>query len=65
MAVKPQSLDQDWMTVAETAKYCRCSTWTIRQRIIDGKLKVSQMVPNGRVLISAASIEKMLEKSAH
>lgn len=60
-----QTLDCDWLTVAEAAKYCRCSIWTIRERIKAGALKSSQLVPNGKVLISAVSIEKMMEKSAH
>lgn len=62
MPDKRQHLDTDYLTVAEAAKYCRCSAWTIRERIKAGTLQASQLVPRGKVLISAVSIEKMMEK---
>lgn len=57
-----QTLDADWLTIESTARYCCVSHWTIRLWIRAGDLKASQRVRKGRVLVSAVSIEKLLER---
>jgi len=64
-APPPQTLDRDLLTVSEAAAYLRVHPMTVRRMIREGKLKASQLVARGRVLIAATDIEKMLEKSKH
>jgi excisionase family DNA binding protein len=64
-APPPQTLDRDLLTVDEAAAYLRVHPMTVRRMIREGKLKASQLVARGRVLIAATDIEKLLEKSKH
>jgi excisionase family DNA binding protein len=57
-----QLLNADWLTIEETARYCRVSHWTVREWIKAGSLTATQRVRKGRILVSAVSIEKLLEK---
>lgn len=61
----PQTLDRDLLTVSEAAAYLRIHPMTVRRMIREGKLKASQLVAKGRILIAATDIEKLLEKSKH
>ena len=61
----PQTLDRDLLTVDESAAYLRVHPMNVRRMIREGKLKASQLVARGRVLIAATDIEKLLEKSKH
>ena len=60
---KIQTLDREWLTVEEAAAYLRIHPMTVRRYIKSGLLPASQPVRRGRVLISAASIGKFLEKN--
>jgi len=62
-----QQLDKDWMTVREAAAYLSVCAQTVRRLVILGKLHGTKMGsgPNCVIRISAASIEKMLEKGKH
>jgi excisionase family DNA binding protein len=64
-ATAPQSLDRDWFTVGQAAAYLGKTTRTIHRWMEGGLLPFSQPVPNGSILISAISIEKLLEKTRH
>ena len=61
-ATAPQTLDRDYLTVAQTAAYLQVSTRTIHRYIDSGLLSASQLVPGGTVRISASGIEKMLQR---
>jgi excisionase family DNA binding protein len=61
--VIPQTLDRDYMTIAQTADYLQCSTSTVREHIRTGRLPASQLVKRGAIRIPAAAIEKLLAKS--
>ena len=56
---------QEWWTVKEAAEHLRVSTQTVRQYIRQGRIASSQVTPRGRVLVSAASVEKLLERNRH
>lgn len=59
----PQTLDRDWLSIDQTAEYFQVAKGTIRNWIKAGVLEASQLVPRGAVRISAASVEKQLERS--
>jgi len=56
---------QDWWTVKEAAEHLRVSIQTVRVYIAAGRIAYSQVTPRGRVLVSAASVEKLLERNRH
>jgi len=59
----PQTLDGDWMTVKETARYLKCAPGTVRRLVLEGKLTGKKLGagPNSHLRISAVSIEKLME----
>jgi excisionase family DNA binding protein len=59
---RPQQLDRDWLTVKQAADYLQVGTLVIRQYVKRGILEGSQLVPKGKVRISAISVEKALQK---
>ena len=62
-ATAPQTLDRDWLSVAQTAAYLQVSTRTVHRYLDSGRLSYSQLVPGGAVRISATTIEKLFEKT--
>ena len=62
-APQTPTLDRDWLTVQQTAEYLQCTTRSVHRYIEAGKLEFSQIVPNGKIRIPAASIRQMLGRS--
>lgn len=60
-----KTLDRDWYTVREAAKYLRVCVVTIQRMCRDGKLESFQRVPNGKRLIPAAAIRALTGACAH
>jgi excisionase family DNA binding protein len=58
-----QRLDRDWLTPAQAAAYMQVHRNTIDRWLRRGFLRAGQAEPGGRVRVSAASIEKMLERN--
>jgi excisionase family DNA binding protein len=58
-----EPLSGEWVTQAEAARYLRVSTWTIRKWAHEGKL-VRSVLGHRTVLISSASVEKLVERSS-
>ncbi len=56
------TLNRDWLTIKETGEYLRCGPGTVRQLIDSGQIEARQLVPRGKWLIKASSIEKLLER---
>ena len=52
----------DYMTRKQAADYLQVTPATIDRYLAKGLLSASQMVPNGTVRISKASLEQMLER---
>lgn len=63
--MKPQTLDADWMTVQETARYLKINAAFVRRLIADGKLVGVKLGSgsNSAIRISTASIKAILEKN--
>jgi excisionase family DNA binding protein len=55
-------MNHAWITKKQAAEELQVNERTIARWIKAGLLQSAQMVPNGTVRISAASIEKMLER---
>lgn len=55
-------LDRDWLTIEQAAAYLQRSKYSVRHYLKLGVLSSSQIIPRGHILISAVSIEKMMEK---
>lgn len=56
-----QTLNRVWMTVKQTADYLQFDVQAVRRYVKLGKLQASQIVPNGRIRISAESVKNLLE----
>ena len=61
MAKTLQPIAHEWLTVRQAAKYLQVHPNTIRSYVTAGVLSASQLVPGGKLRISSASIEKLLE----
>lgn len=61
----PQELDRDYLTVKQAAEYLQYNQDTIRRYVRQGILESSRIVAGGKIRISAASIEKLLQKARH
>jgi excisionase family DNA binding protein len=61
-----QQLDRDYLTTKQAADYLQVSTYTVLRMVKDGKISGTKLGTgkNSKLRISAASIEKMLEKGA-